>query len=272
MKKELIPALLVSLFIFCLVPASGQNMVNGFNATTVQYPGGSFTQDVTGVWKERNATSAWTFKLKKRDEWSVYLYDTSRKLSVQLDLFKKEIILDWDKPGRSKLYDVSKALNGAGGSTIGKDVINGYNTTFIGYDGGSFFKDASGAWKEGTVTNIWTFKETRRDEWSVYLFDESRQMSIQLDLYKKEIILNWERSDRRKLYDVTKALDGPVGFLKWGAENDVFNTNETIDVAYGANGKFVYKYGVTGQVKFNNATFGDPAPGVRKMGYFKRRN
>jgi hypothetical protein len=42
-----------------------------------------------------------------------------------------------------------------------------------------------------------------------------------------------------------------------------------VDVAYGANGSFNYLYGVTGTIVFNNATFGDPIPGVAKSGFFK---
>jgi hypothetical protein len=40
-------------------------------------------------------------------------------------------------------------------------------------------------------------------------------------------------------------------------------------VAYGANGQFAYKYGVTGTITFNNATFGDPISGVTKAGFYK---
>jgi len=40
-------------------------------------------------------------------------------------------------------------------------------------------------------------------------------------------------------------------------------------VAYGANGQFNYKYGVTGGVDCNNATFGDPISGVGKACYIK---
>lgn len=42
-----------------------------------------------------------------------------------------------------------------------------------------------------------------------------------------------------------------------------------VDVAYGKQGTYAYKYGVTGSVTFDNATFGDPLVGVLKAGYFK---
>ncbi|NOQ71411.1 MAG: hypothetical protein GQ574_05395 [Crocinitomix sp.] len=56
---------------------------------------------------------------------------------------------------------------------------------------------------------------------------------------------------------------------------EICNENETkgflvpTDVAYGINGKYKHKYRVTAPVKFNNQTFGDPAPGVAKKGYAK---
>ena len=40
-------------------------------------------------------------------------------------------------------------------------------------------------------------------------------------------------------------------------------------MAYGANNAFAYLYNQTGTITFNNTTFGDPAPGVVKSGYYK---
>ena len=40
-------------------------------------------------------------------------------------------------------------------------------------------------------------------------------------------------------------------------------------MAYGANGSFAYKTGITGAITFDNATFTDPIPGVVKAGYYK---
>jgi len=62
---------------------------------------------------------------------------------------------------------------------------------------------------------------------------------------------------------------GPEGYTWCASENQSYTFAETVDVAYGANGQFYYKYGVTGTITFNNATFGDPVPGVVKAGYYK---
>lgn len=42
-----------------------------------------------------------------------------------------------------------------------------------------------------------------------------------------------------------------------------------VDVAYGINGSYAFQSGVTGQVAFENARFGDPAVGFLKAGYYK---
>jgi hypothetical protein len=51
------------------------------------------------------------------------------------------------------------------------------------------------------------------------------------------------------------------------SENQSYTGTGTYNVAYGANGKYAYKSGVTGTIVFNNTTFGDPILGVPKSGY-----
>jgi len=61
----------------------------------------------------------------------------------------------------------------------------------------------------------------------------------------------------------------PAGYTWCANENDSYTFGQAMDVAYGANGAYVYKTGVSGTIAFNNATFGDPIPGVVKAGYYK---
>jgi uncharacterized protein YraI len=61
----------------------------------------------------------------------------------------------------------------------------------------------------------------------------------------------------------------PSGYTPCSGEGQRCNFDGTKDVAYGANGQFNYKYGVTGGVDCNNATFGDPISGVGKACYIK---
>jgi len=70
-------------------------------------------------------------------------------------------------------------------------------------------------------------------------------------------------------YYKTSTKVGPAGYTWCADENGSYTFNQTVDVAYGANGAFVYKSGVSGAIAFNNATFGDPISGVVKAGYYK---
>ena len=63
--------------------------------------------------------------------------------------------------------------------------------------------------------------------------------------------------------------DGPAGYTYCCHENQSYTFAQTVDVADDANGSFKYQTGKTGTINFNNATFGDPIPGVSKKGYYK---
>ncbi|MBK8098740.1 MAG: DUF1553 domain-containing protein [Planctomycetes bacterium] len=65
------------------------------------------------------------------------------------------------------------------------------------------------------------------------------------------------------------AVGGPLGYTKCADEGGTFVLDGACDVAYGANGQFRHLLAQTGTIKFDNATFGDPVPGVRKAGYVK---
>lgn len=62
---------------------------------------------------------------------------------------------------------------------------------------------------------------------------------------------------------------GPDGYTLCAREGQSYTLPGTCHVAYGANGSFAYRYNVTGTITFNNAAFGDPAPGWVKSGYYK---
>ena len=65
---------------------------------------------------------------------------------------------------------------------------------------------------------------------------------------------------------------GPVGYTWCAAETGTYRLSGTCDVAFGANGSFNVLYGKTGTIVFDNATFGDPIPGVMKNGFVRRAN
>jgi RHS repeat-associated protein len=59
------------------------------------------------------------------------------------------------------------------------------------------------------------------------------------------------------------------GYTLCANEWDSFALPSTCDVAYGAKGSFVFRSAQSGTITFNNATFGDPAPGAPKKGYYR---
>jgi len=75
------------------------------------------------------------------------------------------------------------------------------------------------------------------------------------------------------IYGVAKACYikdkpiGPPGYTFCSNEGQRCGFTGTQDVAYGANGKFSHKLGVTGGIDCNNNTFGDPIPGIFKACY-----
>jgi len=58
-------------------------------------------------------------------------------------------------------------------------------------------------------------------------------------------------------------------YTQCAGENGTVNFTTPSDVAYGANGHYIFRHAVTGSVTFNNATFTDPIPGVAKAGYYR---
>ena len=119
-------------------------------------------------------------------------------------------------------------------STHGVAQVTGRNVTFVEIPNGSFALNTDGTWKQRTHTNIFDLRETKRDESSVYLFDPSRNTSIQLDISKKEVYTSWDKPGKAKLCDVTKILEGPVGYTRCAFENMTFTSTDLVDVAYGA--------------------------------------
>lgn len=65
------------------------------------------------------------------------------------------------------------------------------------------------------------------------------------------------------------ATNLPIGYVQSVAENQTVTFATPVDVAYGANGFYFYRNGVSGPITFNNATFGDPIVGTLKSGWFK---
>ncbi|MGJ8632893.1 MAG: hypothetical protein ACSHX7_03160 [Luteolibacter sp.] len=65
------------------------------------------------------------------------------------------------------------------------------------------------------------------------------------------------------------AADLPPGYTVSVGENEKATFDTAVDVAYGADGQFFFKENVSGEITFNNSTFGDPIVGTFKYGYYR---
>lgn len=92
--------------------------------------------------------------------------------------------------------------------------VNGRNVVFVRFPDGTFEQKAVNGWIETSNRNPGTaafrFVEQNRDDWSVYLFDASRNVYIQLDLHRKEIMYNAGNEPRRPLYRIVGARTASV--------------------------------------------------------------
>jgi Mannan-binding protein len=84
--------------------------------------------------------------------------------------------------------------------------VNGRNVEAVRHSKGSFMDLGSGNWGEADLENTiqFQFQETNRDDWSVYLLDESRNVTIQLDLHRKKVVYG-DRSNKFDLYTITSS-------------------------------------------------------------------
>lgn len=95
------------------------DQVNGQNVSIVQYsdgqtdPAGYFRQVDQNTWVEESIIHEHEtpFEEVMRDEWSVYLRDTSRDLTIQLNLHTRQVILNYDKPDAGTLYNISDFMD-----------------------------------------------------------------------------------------------------------------------------------------------------------------
>lgn len=87
---------------------------------------------------------------------------------------------------------------------------SGANVRSVTYAQGSYRQTGPHAWGEfdasGKQTN--SFAEDARDEWSVFLSDPSRNVRVQIDLYRKKIRYTENGGSYADLYDVTGAAAG----------------------------------------------------------------
>ncbi|MGB0929350.1 MAG: DUF7452 domain-containing protein [Chitinophagales bacterium] len=187
-------------------------LVNGKNVNYVEFGRnngklGVYRQFSAKMWKEIAAAKGgnnYEFREMNRDEWSVYLKDESRGVSIQLDLHTKKVMYsDPRSPQKRPLYDILKS----------SAKVNGWLAQEVTYSGnkgvrGKFVQKDGKGWVEVDLVKgktIFNFTETQRDDWSVYLFDKSRNAHVQLDLHTNQVMFATNKAKKRPIYNIVDA-------------------------------------------------------------------
>lgn len=184
--------------------------VNGRNVNVVGFGNnqgrklGTFRQTGRKTWIEQNARGQKTFSFTERgrDDWSVYLYDASRNVSLQLDLHRKKV--GYSDSSSSRKRDIYNIISSSA-------KMNGWlvsNVTYKSNTGRGGFVKRGSTWHEIALPSgrsRFTFREVGRDDWSVYLQDDSRNVGIQLDLHTKKVMYSANNGPRSYLYPIIGA-------------------------------------------------------------------
>ncbi|MEL7445649.1 MAG: hypothetical protein AAGK02_07530 [Pseudomonadota bacterium] len=172
--------------------------VNGRNLKAVRFATGraAFVETSEGVWQEydRQGNPSFRFEETGRDDWSVYMIDRGRNVRMQLDVHRKMVRISQNGAQMADYHAIRAAFapgGGGGGKFAGmrSDSVNGGNLSGVSFASGNaaFVQMGGGQWQEynGQGQPSFSFRETHRDEWSVYLVDEGRNVRIQLDVHRK---------------------------------------------------------------------------------------
>ena len=186
-------------------------VTNGYNAVIVDTPNSRFSNVDKGKWREVGKDGArFEFDETGRDEWSVYLRDASRGVTIQLDLWRKKVVYA-DATQKFDLADITDSQRPVPMPPPPPRQINSpqsYSTnafTLVGIDTpkGRIFKKSDGMWVEkGHDGGRFEFEETRRDDTIVYLYDRARKVKLRLDLKRRKVVFT-DATQSFDLYDIT---------------------------------------------------------------------
>ena len=162
-----------------------QAATNGYNANVVNYQYGgrpaSYHQVDAKTWEERGpGGKKRIFQETHRDQWSIYLYDAPQKTSLQLDLHRKKVgYRDSNNPTQRDIYNITSASS----------KLSGWLVKRVTFNRGAFIYRGGKQWVEtGANGRVrFNFTEMGRDDWSVYIKDASRNVSVQIDLHTRKI-------------------------------------------------------------------------------------
>ena len=166
---------------------------------------GTFRQIGKTQWIEQDKQGQKTFSFSQtqRDDWSVYLLDSSRNVRLQLDLHRK--MVRYSDP-QTPIRDQYKILSSS--SKLSGWLVSSVVFKEGGAERGEYSQQAGKAWQELSLPSrkvAFNFQEQARDDWSVYLYDASRDVHIQLDLHTRKVMYSDGSGQRRPLYTISKA-------------------------------------------------------------------
>jgi len=158
----------------------------GWSASRAYYGSGSFSQLTADVWVEHLPGERYEYLEIGRDEWSVYLQ--AKNFSIQLDFWTDEVLYSTGGE-QSALFPIEDG-----------ETINGWNVREVSVATGTFRQTDAYEWVEldDNGKAVFYFEETVRDEWSAYLYDASRQVSLRLDLWTQKV----HYSDPNQAFDL----------------------------------------------------------------------
>ncbi len=166
---------------------------------------GVFKQIGGLAWREEDAEgkAVVEFDEVQRDDWSVYLRDPVRDVSIQLDLHRRKVIYAERGKAGADLYNIANIS-----TVLSGWLVNRVEFSTGGAAVGMYRQTPAGGWVEDSTTQgreIYKFDETGRDDWSVYLRDTRRKLSLQLDLFKHSVSLKLDGAEWRRQFDIVGA-------------------------------------------------------------------
>jgi hypothetical protein len=187
----------LALVLGCAIPSrsqTGSQRVDGRNVTWVEVDGRIFQLLPFARWTESGGGTTFEFVEERRDEWSVYLLDGTRDVTLQLDLKQMQVFYSEGSSPKRPLYGIMSASAD----------VTARNVSLVRVKGGEFRMTEPKRWDETASDGAsFNFVEAKRDDGSVYLTDASRGVRIQLDLSRKQVYYAEDGSKQRPLYPIT---------------------------------------------------------------------
>lgn len=212
MKPVLLPNRILILALLMLsMTAQAQHApgTHGRNVTQITYSTGTyamgrFEQTHNNQWVEYSDhnNSRFDFLERTRDDWSVYLYDASRDVYIQLDLHRKKVIYRQGNQAAVDIYNIIGSNNNEYArqrydrhNPVPQPVVESLIRDSVSYtlaDHSIMVLERKGpsSWIEYSPQDneIYHYEEVNRSDTTVYLLDEANHFQAEID-FKQNIVV-----------------------------------------------------------------------------------